>query len=166
MALPLLRPHVPAVPPLRGAIAAGLLLVVTLAGAQLALPVQPPKEASQPDAAKSSSPIDPTTRLAEVRAMLSRLEQPSAVTEGSPPGTPDPEIGDRMRLLRQLERSLAQRIDGEQRLPQLVRIRREAETRADNWHSFADPPPYSLPFVDSLEQTQETIEQQIATIDT
>src|SRR5439155_15760322 len=30
---------------------------------------------------------------------------------------------------------------------------------------FADPPPYSLAFVDSLEQAQETIEQQIATIE-
>jgi potassium-dependent mechanosensitive channel len=147
------------------AIAAGAMLAAGMANAQLVLPVQSPKQPAQADGAKSSTSIDPTTRLAEVRAMLARLEQPNAVAEGSPPGTPDPEIGDRTRLLHQLERSLAQRIDREAHLAPTVRTRREAEARADNWRNFADPPPYSLPFVDSLEQAQETIEQQIATID-
>ncbi|HYT95726.1 MAG TPA: mechanosensitive ion channel domain-containing protein, partial [Casimicrobiaceae bacterium] len=74
-------------------------------------------------------------------------------------------IGDRMRLLHQLERSLAQRLDSQGRHAHVVEARRNAEARADNWRGFADPPPYSLAFVDSLEQAQETIEQQIATIE-
>ena len=138
------------------------LTIAGIPSAQLLPSVPAPNAAGPKEATK---PSDPATRLAEVHAMLARLEQPNAASEGSPLGTPEPEIGDRIRLLHQLERSLTQRIDSQERNLHVMRARREAEARADAWRSFPDPPPYSLPFVDSLEQTQETIEQQIATID-
>ena len=111
------------------ALSTGAMLALSgIASAQLAAPLPSPKEAAPAETAKPATP-DPATRLAEVSAMLARLEAPTANAEGSPPGTPD------------------------------------AEARADNWRAFPDPPPYSLAFVDSLEQAQETIEQQIATIE-
>ena len=148
------------------ALATGAMLAFCgIGSAQLTLPLQSPKEAAPAEATKSAAVPDTATRLGEVRATLARLEQPGAIGEGSPPGTPDAEIGDRMRLLRQLERSLVQRLDGQARYTRVVQARRDAESRADTWRGFADPPPYSLAFVDSLEQAQETIEQQIATIE-
>jgi chromosome segregation ATPase len=120
------------------------------------VPVQSVKAVTEPDAA---------ARLATVRAMLANLERPGAIGDGSPPDTPDAEIGDRMRLLHQLDRSLARRIEEEARYTALVRTRRDAETRADEWRSFSDSPPYPLPFVDSLEQAEEAIAQQVATIE-
>ena len=149
---------------MRGAAMGAMLAIATIASAQLALPV-PSQKAAPVETAKTSTPLDAASRLAEVRATLARLEQPGGLSEGAPTGTPEPEIGDRIRLLRQLERSLAQRIDGEMQHARLVQARRDAEARGDNWRNFADPPPYSLPFVDSLEQVQETIEQQVATIE-
>ncbi|HEY4139159.1 MAG TPA: hypothetical protein VGN65_11930, partial [Casimicrobiaceae bacterium] len=135
------------------------------ASAQLSLPIPASSNETAPTSAtKATPPPDSAKRLAEVRATLARLEQPNAQAEGSPAGTPEPELGDRTRLLHQLERSLAQRLDAADRKQRVARVRREAESRADQWHSFPDPPPYPLPFVDSLEQTQETIDQQIATI--
>ena len=65
--------------------------------------------------------------------------------EGSPPNTPDSEIADRIRLLHQTERSLMQRLDGEARNAALVRARREADTRADDWRGFTEPPPLPAP---------------------
>jgi small-conductance mechanosensitive channel len=148
------------------ALATGAMLAFCgIGSAQLTLSLPSPKEAAPAEATKSAAVPDTATRLGEVRATLARLEQPGAIGEGSPPGTPDAEIGDRMRLLRQLERSLVQRLDGQARYTRVVQARRDAESRADTWRGFADPPPYSLAFVDSLEQAQETIEQQIATIE-
>jgi potassium-dependent mechanosensitive channel len=140
-----------------------MLAFCGVAIAQLSAPLALPKEAAPTE--KSATVSDPAARLSDVRATLMRLERPNAITEGSPPGTPDAEVGDRMRLLHQLERSLAQRLDAQERYAHVVRARRDAESRADNWRGFADSPPYSLSFVDSLEQTHETIEQQIATIE-
>jgi potassium-dependent mechanosensitive channel len=134
------------------------------AHAQLTAPLQLPNTTAPAEPTKAVSSPDPATRLAAVRDLLARLEQPNAIADGAPPGTPEPEVGDRIRLLHQLERSLAESIDAQDRRPLVVRTRREAEARADGWKAFPDPPPYSLPFVDSLEQTQETFEQQIATI--
>ena len=154
------------IPSLAAAVAAyAMFVLVAPAGAQLSLPIpSSSKDTAPTNATKASPPADPAKRLAEVRATLARLEQTNAQAEGSPAGTPESELGDRIRLLHQLERSLAQRLDAEDRRQRVARVRREAESRADQWHSFPDPPPYPLPFVDSLEQTQETIEQQIATI--
>src|SRR6266550_2480451 len=149
---------------IRGLAASAMLALCGTAGAQLLAPLQAPKEAAQVEATKSPVVSDSTARLAEVRATLARLERPNAVAEGSPAGTPDAEIGDRMRLLHQLERSLAQRLDSQERYAHVVEARRNAEARADNWRGFVDPPPYSLAFADALAQTQETIVQQMATI--
>src|SRR5438105_5746339 len=150
---------------IRGLIASATLALCSPADGQLLAPVQAPKEAAQMEATKSPVVSDSTARLAEVRATLARLERPNAVAEGSPPGTPDAEIGDRMRLLHQLERSLAQQLDGQERYAHVVDARRNAEARADNWRGFVDPPPYSLAFADGLAQTQETLVQQVATIE-
>ena len=129
---------------IRGLIASATLALCSPADGQLLAPVQAPKEAAQMEATKSPVVSDSTARLAEVRATLARLERPNAVAEGSPPGTPDAEIGDRMRLLHQLERSLAQQLDSQERYAHVVDARRNAEARADNWRGFVDPPPYSL----------------------
>ena len=146
--------------------ASALLAVCGVASAQLALPIPSSKGgAPAATAASPAVPPDPAVRLAEVRAMLRRLDQPNARTEGAPPGTPEPEIGDRTRLLHQLERSLAQLIDAHERSAPVAQARHAAEARADSWRTFPDPPPYSLPFIDSLEQAQETVEQQVATLD-
>ncbi|HEY3179140.1 MAG TPA: mechanosensitive ion channel domain-containing protein [Casimicrobiaceae bacterium] len=135
------------------------------AHADVLAPLQPLKPNIPAQSLKAAAEPDTASRLATVRAMLANLERPGAVTDGSPPDTPDGEIGDRMRLLHQLDRSLSQRIEGEARYAALVRVRRDAEARADEWRGFSDPPPYPLPFVDSLEQAEETIAQQGATIE-
>ena len=134
-----------------GVVASAMLALAESASAQLSFPI-PSRDIGPAVTAKASASSDPATRLAEIRAMLKRLEQPHGMNEGSPPGTPDPEIGDRMRLLHQLERPLAQRVDSQERHAHVVQARRDAEARADNWRGFADPPPYPLPFVDSLAQ--------------
>jgi potassium-dependent mechanosensitive channel len=150
---------------IRGFTAIAIVAFCGAAGAQLPAPLQPPKNVAPAEATKpAAASADPGARLAEVRATIARLEPPNANTAASPPGTPDAEIGDRMRLLHQLERSLAQRLDSQERYAHVAQARRDAESRADNWRGFADPPPYSLAFVDSLEQTQETVEQQLLTI--
>jgi len=118
--------------------ASAMLAAAGVSSAQLPPSIAIPNATESKEPAKSA---DPATRLGEVRATLARLEQPNAAGEGSPPGTPDPEIGDRIRLLHQLERSLAQGIDSQERGRHVVRARREAEARADQWRSFPDPPP-------------------------
>jgi len=118
-------------------------------------------------AASAPAPAAPdaAARLAEVRATLARLDGVDHAADGTPPDTPDAEIGDRIRLLHQTERSLVQRIDGEARQPRLVQARREAEARADAFRGFDEPPPYPLPFVDELEEARQAIDQQIVTMD-
>ena len=151
------------------AVVLSALPLLVLAGAtcaQLPAPFQLPKAAAPAESAAVTTAPDATAKLAAVRAILARLDRPDNAAEGSPPNTPDSEIADRIRLLHQTERSLMQRLDGEARNPALVRARREADTRADDWRGFAEPPPYPLPFVDSLEDARERVEQQIATIDT
>ncbi|HET9045467.1 MAG TPA: mechanosensitive ion channel domain-containing protein, partial [Casimicrobiaceae bacterium] len=134
--------------------------------AQLPGPLQLPKPAApaEKQAPVAASP-DSAAKLAEVRAKLAGLNRPETAADGSPPNTPDAEIGDRIRLLHQTERSLTQRIDGEARHAALVRARRDADARADAWRGFDDPPPYALPFVDELEDAQGAVAQQIATLE-
>ncbi|MEP7276284.1 MAG: hypothetical protein ABI812_08015, partial [Betaproteobacteria bacterium] len=112
---------------LAGAFAVALLAApVDVPGAQLPAPFQLPKSAAPAPPKSTPAPPDGAAKLAELRARLKRLEAPDTATEGSPPNTPDSEIADRIRLLRQTERSLAQRIDGEERRAALVRARRDA----------------------------------------
>ena len=139
--------------------------------AQLPAPLQLPKAGApaetKPEAVSAAPTVaDSAAKLADVRARLARLAKPEDAADGSPPGTSDAEIADRIRLLHQTERSLAQRVDGEARGVALVRARRDAEARADGWRGFDDPPPYPLPFVDGLEDTRDAIRQQIATLET
>ncbi|MET0731546.1 MAG: mechanosensitive ion channel domain-containing protein [Casimicrobiaceae bacterium] len=153
----------------RIAVALAALPLLLLAGAtcaQLPAPFQLPKATAPAEPAAVSTAPDAAAKLAALRSILARLDRTDNAAEGSPPNTPDSEIADRIRLLHQTERSLMQRLDGEGRNPALVRARREADARADDWRGFADPPPYPLPFLDSLEDARETVEQQIATIDT
>ena len=109
------------------ALATGAMLAFCgIGSAQLTLPLQSPKEAAPAEATTSTAISDTAARLGEVRTTLARLEQPGAVGEGTPTGTPDTEIGDRMRLLRQLERSLAQRLYGQASYARVVQARRDA----------------------------------------
>lgn len=107
---------------------------------------------------------DPAAQLAEVRRKLAELERPGMAAEGSPPGVLAVEIGDRIRLLHQLERSLSQEIDEKAREPALEQARKDAEARADAWNGFADAPPYPLPFVDGLEASRDAVRARIAAI--
>lgn len=144
------------------------LLLCAFAGAsraQLPAPFNTPKPVAAAETKAPGAVPDAAAKLAAIRTALASFDQPDRAGEGSPPNTPDSEIADRIRLLRQTERSLLQRLDGEARNPALVRARREAEARADDWRGFPDPPPYPLPFVDSLEDARETVQQQIATIE-
>src|SRR5205807_2365079 len=75
--------------------ASAMLAAAGVSSAQLAPPLPAPSATPSKEATKST---DLATRLGEVRATLARLEQPNAA-EGSPRGTPDAEIGERIRLL-------------------------------------------------------------------
>ena len=144
-----------------------LIATCVAAEAQLPAPLQLPKAAAPapPEAKPATGTPDTAAKLAEVRAKLARLDKPETAADGSPPNTPEAEIGDRIRLLHQTERSLLQRADGEERHASLVRARREAEARADAWRGFDDPAPYPLPFVDGLEDAQAAVEQQVTTLE-
>ncbi|HET9045395.1 MAG TPA: hypothetical protein VFO33_00445, partial [Casimicrobiaceae bacterium] len=110
--------------------------------AQLPGPLQLPKPVAPAEKqAPAAATPDSAAKLAEVRAKLAGLDRRETAADGSPPNTPDAEIGDRIRLLHQTERSLTQRIDGEARHAALVRARRDADARADAWRGFDDPPP-------------------------
>lgn len=122
-------------------------------------------ETKKGSAAGHATPApDPAVRLADVRKELAAIESPGAATSGSPPGTPESEVADRIRLLHQLERSLSLLVDDRVRHAPLVAARKDAEERADAWHGFPDPPPYALPFVDGLESEHHDLSQQIATL--
>ncbi len=148
-------------------LAVALALLATSHGgrAQLPAPLQLPKAAPPAEAKSRPSTSDAAARLADVRARLARIDRPEAEADGSPPNTPDAELGDRVRLLHQTERSLLQRIDADERHTALARARRDAEARADAWRGFDDPPPYPVPFVDALEDAQSAVQQQIDTIE-
>ncbi|HEX7326992.1 MAG TPA: mechanosensitive ion channel domain-containing protein [Casimicrobiaceae bacterium] len=109
-------------------------------------------------------PPDPVAQLAGIHKKLVALERPGAAADGSPPGTSEVEIADRIRLLHQIERSLSQLVDGKARNAGLVAARTAAESRADAWRGFDNPPPYPLPFVDGLEASRDTIAQRVSTI--
>src|SRR5207245_1957983 len=80
-------------------LATGAMLALSgIGSAQLSAPLPSAKEAAPAETTKPAAASDPAVRLAEIRQTIARLERPGAVGEGSPTGTPDAEIGDRMRL--------------------------------------------------------------------
>ena len=78
-------------------LAAGALLASCVAAqAQLPAPFQTPRPATPPEAKPATAAPDAAAKLAEVRAKLARLDKPELAADGSPPNTPDAEIGDRI----------------------------------------------------------------------
>lgn len=117
-----------------------------------------------PASKRETTAPDPAKRLAEVHRELGVLDGPGGAAAGSPAGTPEAEIADRMRLLHQLERSLSLLIDARARQVTLVAARKSAEERAVAWRGFPEAAPYPLPFVDGLDSQRQTVSQQIVAL--
>ena len=150
--------------PLILAVCVGVGVGARAAAQMPALPGTATPAPSQP--ARAGPAPDTAERLANVREAIARAALPGADAQGAFPDTPANEIADRMRLLQTLERSLVQLREEEDKSPALVKARREAEARADDWHGFDTAPPYSVPFVDSLEDAQGALEQQLEAVTT
>lgn len=93
---------------------------------------------------------DLQTKRAEAAKDLSRIDKPSTLRTGAPPGVPESELMERRLLLQQLVQIYERHLDELGKLAQTRQRLQEVERLSKEWDGFSDPPPYSVLMVDDL----------------
>ncbi|MCX7892219.1 MAG: mechanosensitive ion channel [Burkholderiales bacterium] len=125
-------------------------------------------------AAKAAAPAKPAEqagearlaeRLAAARAELARIQAPGGFRAGAPPGTPEFELAERRDALRDLVRAYEAQVQARERLADAKRERAAAEAAQRDWTGFAEKPPYSILFVESLRVEVASAESKVRALE-
>ena len=81
---------------------------------------------------------------------LSRIDKPSTLRSGAPPGVSESDLMERRSLLQQLVQIYERHLDELGKLAQTRQRFQEIQRLSEEWTGFPDPPPYSVLMVDDL----------------
>ncbi len=89
-------------------------------------------------------------RLADTQVELAAIDGPERLASGAPPGTPEPQLQLRVRMLRLAAFAYRQHINALGNAAELQKLATEAEARRRAWAGPTEQPPYSILLVDGM----------------
>jgi potassium efflux system protein len=116
---------------------------------------QEPSEPSHREHASTAdrSSIDSAdlqAKRAEAANELHRIDSPSTLRKGAPPGVPESELLERRSLLQQLVQTYERHLDEVRKAAHTRHQLEEVERQGKEWSGFSEPAPYSVLMVDDL----------------
>ncbi len=151
----------------RGAGGRGLICLLAFLAAFLPLPAV----AALPDLVKGTAPAAAPVRdgaadadavrtlINEARRELVAIEASPGLALNAPAGTSNDDLKLRRFYLNEIIRTYERDLGNLTRLEGLRAELREALEKAERWKAFETPPPYSLPYVDSLLRQEQVLEK-------
>lgn len=89
-------------------------------------------------------------RLSETQLEIAAIDAPDRLASGAPPGTPEPQLQTRVRMLRLMAFSYRQHLNALGNLAELQKLAADAENKRRAWAGVPEKPPYSALLVDSM----------------
>lgn len=128
------------------------------------LPGLPAKDAAAPPAASPAASADDVRKaLAAARKQLETIEQGGETPADAPPGTPLPEILQRLTLARTLASTYEKQLQAVQRAEAARERQAELQRASEAWRGFEQPPPHSVLVADELRDQREAARTERAT---
>jgi potassium-dependent mechanosensitive channel len=140
----------------------GLGLVSTVFAQKVPLVPAASEPAVVAPVATTYSIDDVRKALADAKKQLERIEAGGEAPADAPPGTPLPEIMQRLTIARALASTYEKQLNSLEKLDSARRRQREAQRANEEWRGFDRPPPFSVLLADGLRDEIEAAKNSLA----